>query len=129
MYTYPAIFHKEENAYWVEFPDLQGCQTHGTTLSDVLELAQEALGLYLVSLEEDGVTPNEPSNIKAFQTDEDSFTTLVWTDINKYRRNTKAVKKTLTLPQWMNEEAEKRHFNFSSLLQSAILQELEKPSN
>ena len=51
--AYPAIFHKEDGAYWVEFPDLPGCQTVGESIGEVMEEAQEALGLYLASLIED----------------------------------------------------------------------------
>lgn len=126
MAIYPAIFHKEENAYWVEFPDLVGCQTHGSNLEEVMELSQEALGLYIISLEEDGIIPNAPSDIKYISTDSDSFASLIYTDVNKYRRNTKAIKKTLTIPQWLNDESEKRHINFSSVLQNALKQEIEK---
>jgi len=50
---YPAIFH-EEDGFWVEFPDLEGCNTCGSTLEETMELAQEALGLYLVALAESG---------------------------------------------------------------------------
>lgn len=43
LFVYPAIFHKEDNSYWVEFPDLQGCQTFGETIPETMEDAQEAL--------------------------------------------------------------------------------------
>ena len=48
--VYPAIIHEENGSYWVEFPDLEGCSTYGETLEETLDLASEALGLYLVSL-------------------------------------------------------------------------------
>jgi antitoxin HicB len=121
---YPAIFHNENGSYWVEFPDLEGCQSCGESIPETMSMAQEALGLYLVSLLEDNVTPPKPSNIFALKTDETSFSTLVSVDIDAYRRNTKAVKKTLSIPAWLNEEAEKRHVNFSSLLQDALKKEL-----
>ena len=49
---YPAIFHEEDGTFWAEFPDLEGCQTCGATLEETMALAQEVLGLYIVSLEE-----------------------------------------------------------------------------
>lgn len=61
--VYPAIFH-EEDGYWVEFPDLAGCNTCGSTLEETMELAQEALGLYLVTLTEEGLKIPAPSSIK-----------------------------------------------------------------
>ena len=50
LYMYPAIFHKEEGSYWVEFPDLPGCQTFGDTLAETMEGAQEALAADSVTL-------------------------------------------------------------------------------
>jgi hypothetical protein len=54
------------------------------------------------------------------KTDENSFANLVYSNVNKYREKNNAVKKTLTIPQWLNEEAEKRHINFSSILKEAL---------
>lgn len=121
---YPAIFHNEDNSFWVEFPDLDGCQTYGSTLPGTMSSAQEALGLYISSLLEDNVELPKPSDISALKPDKNSFATLVSVDANKYRRNAKAVKKTLSIPAWLNEEAEKQHVNFSSILQEALKQEL-----
>jgi len=50
----------------------------------------------------------------------------VSSDVSKYRKKTRAVKKTLTIPEWLNEEAEKNHINFSSVLQKALMDELQK---
>ena len=122
--VYPAIFHHEDNSYWVEFPDLEGCQSYGDTINDTMLMAQEALGLYAADLIEKNKPIPNPSDISALGTQENSFTTLVSVDVNSYRRNTKAVKKTLSVPAWLNEEAEKQHINFSSVLQEALKQEL-----
>ena len=94
--VYPAIIHEEEG-YWVEFPDLSGCFTNGSTLEETMEMAKEALGLYLVSLEENGQTIPEPSNIADILTDEGQ-TTYISTDMNAYRRDTRAIKKMLSIP-------------------------------
>ena len=61
--VYPAVFQKEENSYWVEFPDLPGCHTCGNTLEETMELAQEALGLYLIAVLEDKETLPRHSNL------------------------------------------------------------------
>ena len=68
LQIYPAILH-EENGFWIEFPDLEGCQTCGATLEETMELAQEALGLYLVSLAEHGQAIPTPSSIADISTD------------------------------------------------------------
>lgn len=90
-----------------------------------MEMAQEALGLYLVSLEERNINIPDPSDNTDILCVEDEFITLVSTQIEKYRRKNKAVKKTLTIPQWLNDEAELRHINFSSVLQKALKEELQ----
>lgn len=43
LLIYPAIFHNEDGNYWVEFPDLEGCQSCGKDLPDTMELSQDAL--------------------------------------------------------------------------------------
>jgi len=123
-YVYPAIFHKENNSYWAEFPDLDGCQTYGETLPQIVELASEALGLYLASRLDNNLEINAPSDIMGIETDKDSFVSYVASDVLQYRNKTKAVKKTLTIPEWLNEEAEKRHINFSGVLQNALIEHL-----
>lgn len=61
--TYPALFHKENGAYWVEFPDLKGCQSVGDTLEDATENAKEALRGYALTLSESEITLPPPSDI------------------------------------------------------------------
>ena len=122
--AYPAIFHKEDGAYWVEFPDLPGCQTVGESIGEVMEEAQEALGLYLASLIEDEEEINPASDIKSIVAEDDSFTSLVTCDLNQYVRSAKAVKKTLTIPDWLNNLAEKNSINFSQTLQKALMEKL-----
>ena len=123
--VYPAIFHEEKNSFWVEFPDLEGCQTYGSTLPETMELASEALGLYLASKIENDESIPSPSDIKNLSAD-DGFLSYVSADVNQYRRDKTPTKKTLTIPKWLNEEAEKRHINFSSVLREALMQEIER---
>ena len=126
LVVYPAIFLKEEDAgYSVSFPDLDGCFTEGNTLEQAIEMAQEALGLYLASLEERKLIIPKASGYEDIQCNRNEFISLVYTSVDKYKRSNKAVKKTLTIPQWLNEEAELRHINFSSVLQKALKEELQ----
>ena len=119
---YPAIIH-EENGYWIEFPDLEGCQTCGQTLEETLESAQEALGLYLVSLMENGQEIPAPSNIADISTDKGQ-TTYISTDINTYRRDTRAVRKMLSIPAWLAKAAEENNISLSKVLQEALKEQL-----
>lgn len=85
--VYPSIIHEEDGGYWIEFPDLEGCQTQGNTMEEAMTMAQEALGLYLVSLMERNLEIPAPSDIKSIKTD-GCPTTYVTTDIDNYRRDT-----------------------------------------
>lgn len=124
IFTYPAIFHEENNGYWVDFPDLQGCQTFGDTINETIKLAEECLSGYILTLLENEQTPAEASNIKNLKVDKNSFSTLVTCDISQYLNNTKAVKKTLNIPSWLNKMATNKGINFSGILQEALIKEL-----
>lgn len=121
--VYPAIFHKENDNYWVEFPDLQGCQSCGSTLEETMEMAQEALGLYLVSIIEDGMELPTPTDINRI-TPGEGTASYVSVNIDNYRRNTRAVKKTLSIPQWLSDEAEKKNISLSKVLQESLKEQL-----
>ncbi|HEY5556722.1 type II toxin-antitoxin system HicB family antitoxin [Acetobacterium sp.] len=122
--TYPAIFHKEDGAYWVEFPDLPGCQTIGDSIGEAMEEAQEALGLYLVAAIEEKSEIQAASDIKTIPVDDHSFVSLVGCHISQYIRSSKSVKKILTIPDWLNVMAEKNSINFSQTLQNALMEKL-----
>ena len=122
--AYPAIIHTDDNGYWVEFPDLEGCFSDGETLADAASNASEALGLFICSLMERNLEVPKPSDARSVKTD-DGIVTLVATEPLAYRKSTKSVKKTLTIPEWLNTEAEKRHINFSSVLQQALIATIE----
>lgn len=120
---YPAVIHEDADGLWIEFPDLTGCQSQGDTLEEILANAAEALECYALGIMESGgklPAPSQPSRIK---TEENSFTTLVKADID-LAKNTRSVKKTLTIPAWLNDRAVANGINFSSVLQKALLSQL-----
>ena len=101
--VYPAIIHEENGSYWVEFPDLEGCSTYGETLEETLDLASEALGLYLVSLSEDGTPLPEASDLSSIIC-KDGHAIYITTDINKYRRDKKPLRKcSQSPPGWQKK--------------------------
>lgn len=126
-YIYPAVFTKEDNnLYSVSFPDIEGCFTQGSGIQDSIEMAQDVLSIILCDMEDDKkVIPpaSDPLDIKL---GENSFVSLVSADTFEYRKiyNGKAVKKTLTIPQWLNEAAEKENVNFSQTLKNALIKQL-----
>ena len=121
-YAYPAIFTKEESGYSVMFPDIDGCFTCGDTLPEAVEMAEDALCLALYDREEDGEPIPEASSIKAVQVQTDEIVSLVCCDTLTYRKlyDSRAVKKTLTIPNWLNTLADRAGVNFSTVLQEAL---------
>ena len=127
-FFYPAVFHPEEDGgYSVDFPDLLGCVTEGKTLAEAIQMAEDALGIYLYSLKEDKEQAPEPSNPADIETEGQDFVKLIEYDEVAYLRRTdnRAVKKTLTIPCWLDTLARERNINFSHLLQNALCKELD----
>ena len=123
---YPAIFHKaEEGGFWISFPDLPECFTEGDDMKQAYEMAVEALGLALVNRKEEKEEIPMPSEIDKIQNEEGIFVVIEF-DMQEYLRkhNAKAVKKTLSIPQWLNEEATAMGINFSQVLQEALMKKL-----
>ena len=122
-YTYTAIFTPEKNGlYSVTFPDLQGCYTSGNDMAEAIYMAQDVLCLTLYDMEQDKKfipIASKPQDIKIT---ENQFTSVIVVDTETYRRyyENKSVKKTLTIPMWLNERAERANINFSGTLQEAL---------
>lgn len=133
---YPAIFYKEkEGGYSVIFPDLNHLATCGDTLEEAMAMAVDCLAGYLYTemLEGNDVpTPTALDKIDPHCEDDDdwdyvkSFVNLVSVDVAEYAQQhfNKPVKKTLTIPQWLNDTAVRRKVNFSKVLQNALIAEL-----
>ncbi len=119
---YPAIFHPEGVGYSVVIPDIEGCCTQGDSMDEAVGMAQEAIGLMLEDCE---VIP-AASDAAQIHTEEGDFVVVIPFDLAAYRRrhDTKAVKKTLSIPSWLNQEAEAAHINFSGVLQEALKRKL-----
>ena len=124
-YVYPAIFEKEENGYSVVFPDL-GIATSGENLSEAIYMARDALCLMLYDMEESKAEIPAASELSEVAASGEQFVSLVECDTLEYRRffNSKAVKKTLSIPAWLNTLAEREDINFSAVLQKALKAEL-----
>lgn len=125
-HIYPAkIIQNQDNSYTVDLIDLVGCTTEGETLSEALENAQEAIGLFLEDLEEEEY-PEATIPFNQIKLNKNEFITLIDFDIDEYRKkyDSRAVKKTLTIPNWLNTKAEEKNLNFSQILQSALKKEL-----
>lgn len=129
--VYPACFYPcEEGGFTVDFPDLLGCVTEGDSLVEAIDMAVEAASGWLLYLVEDEKQiPPKPSAIGDVKADEyeNGFVTLISIDLDEYNKKhgNRAVKKTLTIPAWLNSIAENNNVNFSQLLQNALLEHLD----
>lgn len=125
-YVYPAIFTSEKKGYSVIFPDLEGCYTCGDDLQDALYMAEDVLAFTLFGYEKNGEDVPSPSIAKDISVSNNEFVNYIACDTIEYQRknNNKAIKKTLSIPEWLNELAVAKGINFSQVLQDALKAEL-----
>ena len=121
-YMYPAVFHYASDGISVEFPDLPGCLTCGATTEDALYMAKDALSLHLYGIEQDGDDIPAPSELLGIALENNERIVMVEIFMPPFRdeMENRAIKKTLTVPKWLNDLAEERKINFSQVLQSAL---------
>ncbi|MBC8531795.1 type II toxin-antitoxin system HicB family antitoxin [Gehongia tenuis] len=126
-YIYPAIFAREGDNYIVSVPDLPGCHTFGHSLADAIDMARDAIEMWLVDAEDNVDVIPDLSPLDQVVPPEGGFVNLIDADTDEYRRenDNRAVKKTLTLPSWLNSKAERAGINFSQTLQEALKQRLD----
>lgn len=126
--VYPVFFTKAEDVILVEVPDLE-ILTEGKDMPDAIEMARDAIELKCVSLEDDGVVIPRPSSVEQLDSSQGTFAedgqtviSLVDIDSAEYRRkiDTKMVRRNVTLPSWLNYEAEHAGINVSRVLQDAL---------
>ena len=130
--VYPVILTQAEDCILIEVPDLE-ILTQGKDLADAIEMARDAIGLTIITMQDKGRDIPIPSieaniNMKAatFAEDGVNMMALVDIDVEAYRRkyDNKTVRRNVTLPNWLNKEAEKAHLNVSRVLQEALMLKL-----
>ena len=121
-YVFPAIFYYDDDGISIEFPDLPGCMPCAQSTEEAVKNAKEALGVHLYGMEKDNDDIPEPTDVKDIEVEEGGVLMLVdvYMPVVRDRINNKYVKKTLTLPYWLNAEAERNGVNFSGILQEAL---------
>jgi len=120
-YVYPAIFHKnKDESYTITYPDLPGCISEGKNMGNALHMAQSALKQwikYLTDKELELPPATEPRYIKKKKTD---YINLICADV----KDTKAVKRTVSIPKWMDDKAVQSRISLSKVLQEALTERL-----
>ncbi|MFZ3132809.1 MAG: type II toxin-antitoxin system HicB family antitoxin [Desulfosporosinus sp.] len=121
-YIFPAIFDYADDGISIEFPDLPGCLPCATSTEEALRNAQEAMALHLYNMEKDGDEIPEPTPVTQLRPESDQAVVLVdvWMPALRDQMENKAIKKTLTIPKWLNDLAEQKNVNFSHVLQNAL---------
>lgn len=133
--TYLAVLEpSEDGGYGVYFPDLPGCISYGKTIKEAQDMAEEAVGLHIYSMEQDNETIPIPS--EKLDTEDISGCIIipidVFPDLIKNEMDYKRVKTNTTLPNWLKQIAEESNVNYSRILETALMDYLglqEKRSN
>ncbi len=125
---YPAIFHAaEEGGFWISFPDFPECLTEGDDMDQAYRMAAEALDLAITSRLTEGQQLPPAAGFQGIKPEENCLIVLISFDMLTYKKKNRShsVKKTLSIPQWLNEEAMELGINFSQVLQEALLSKIQ----
>ena len=124
--AYPAIFTKLADGYAVHVPDFP-IDTQGDDLTEAIEMARDAIGIMGIDMEDDRKELPKPSNPERMKCETGGFISMVDIDFTAYRRanEKRTVRRNVSLPSWLNTEAERAGINVSAVLQTALKQELQ----
>ena len=124
--VYPIVISKGNKYMVVYIPDFD-INTQGKDVTDAIGMARDAISAAGLIMEDENQPLPEPSDINAVKKESESdIVTLVDVDFDEYRRKTdmKSVRRNVTLPSWLDFEAEKSGINVSAVLQKALKREL-----
>lgn len=121
-YIYPVVFHYEVEGVSIRFPDLEGCLSCADDTDEAFKMAKEAMALHLYGMEKDNEEIPLPSNPTKIHTEENEVVSLieVWMPPFRDQIENRAVKKTLTIPKWLDDLAVEHNVNFSRILQDGL---------
>jgi len=122
-YVYPATFHDNgDDSYTVIFPDLPGCMTQGNTLAQAIYMAEKALAQWIEYLSDKKMGIPKASAIGSITAEADEFINLIRADV----KDSKAVRRTVSIPKWMDIRVAEDGLSLSRVLQDALSARLEK---
>ena len=124
VYIYPAVFHpNDDGSYTITFPDLPGCVSEGKSLENALYMAQDALKQTASVMEEMGERFLVPTPLSCVQMEEGEFCNLIRTET----KDTRAVRRSVSVPRWMDEEVARRGISYSRILQDELINRFMRP--
>lgn len=123
--AYPIVMSRGAKFIVVFVPDFN-INTQGTDYADAMEMARDAIGLMGIDMEDDGDAIPMPTELDAVKSDDKSVVTLVDVDFDEYRKrnSTKAVRRNVSLPEWLDNMAKEADINVSAVLAKALRTEL-----
>ena len=123
--AYPVVFTRLADGYAAHVPDFD-IDTQGDDFAEAIGMARDAIGIMGIDMEDEKKPLPTPSDIKTVPHDAAEIVSMVDIDFSEYRRanERRTVRRNVTLPSWLNVEAEKAGINVSAVLQAALKQEL-----
>ena len=122
-HVYAAVFEvADEGGYTVSFPDLPGCYSQGDNLYEALTMAQSALSQWIEYLSDKKMQIPKPTDIENVKIESNGFASLIYADV----RDGRAVKRTISLPKWMDEKVAENGLSLSRVLQDALASKFQK---
>jgi predicted RNase H-like HicB family nuclease len=120
-YIYAAVFEpNDDGTYTITFPDLPGCISEGKSLEDALYMAERALSQRIQYLLDEGVDIPAPSIISDITTGGADFTNLIRASLHE----TRAIRRTVSIPKWLDDKASAAGLSLSRVLQDALARRL-----
>lgn len=116
--SYPAIFHKEEDSYWVEFPEFSG-GTEGDNIEEAMVNAHQMLESVLATFIDEDIPLPKPSDITKIKV-EDGFTSMIQVNPTPFIKNNKTIRKNVTVPEWLVRLCDLQNINYSEVLTTAL---------
>ncbi len=125
-YIYPVVLQKEGGGYLITFPDFPGQMTEAETEEEAIIAAQEVLALNISENEDLGQENPKPVKQEDIELGKGQKLVYVHVWMPYFRQVQKVVyvKKTLTIPKWIDEMAKAKNVNFSSVLVKGLKKEL-----
>ena len=120
-YVYPAIFHpNDDGSYTITYPDLPGCISEGKSLGNAIYMAQAALTQWIEYLTDKKQSIPSASDLKSIDLSPEEFVSLIRADVKDGR----AVKRTVSIPKWMDDKVTETGLSLSRVLQDALKERL-----
>ena len=120
-YVYPALFHKnDDNSYTITYPDLPGCISEGKSLENALYMAESALTQWMEYLSDSKQPIPDSTPMQEVAVESVEFVNLIRTDV----KDNRAVRRTVSIPKWMDDKVSDAGLSLSRVLQDALKERL-----